>query len=66
MHAEWRKSSFSGTTEAECVEVAYSTTVRLRDTKNRGGGILTLPTASWSPHRLTTIGDESVVGEPGM
>ncbi|MGH3858702.1 DUF397 domain-containing protein [Actinokineospora sp.] len=52
MHAEWRKSSFSDPDEANCVEVAYSVDVRLRDSKNPDGGSLILPPSSWSPERL--------------
>jgi hypothetical protein len=58
----WRTSSFTGGNQASCVEVAYSAVVRVRDTKNRGGGMLTLPAASWSPQHLISprpsCGDE--------
>ncbi|MEV7039918.1 DUF397 domain-containing protein [Amycolatopsis sp. NPDC051061] len=42
----WRKSSYSGQ-EAECVEVALARVVRIRDTKDRPGGTLTISTRSW-------------------
>jgi hypothetical protein len=42
----WRKSSYSGQ-EAECVEVALAQVVRIRDTKDRPGGTLEIPTRSW-------------------
>ncbi|MBC6447241.1 DUF397 domain-containing protein [Actinokineospora xionganensis] len=48
MHAEWRKSSFSSGDGAACVEVAYSTEVRLRDSKAPEAGTLRLPASSWA------------------
>ncbi|WP_436493683.1 DUF397 domain-containing protein [Actinokineospora sp. HUAS TT18] len=48
MHGAWRKSSFSGG-EVNCVEVAYTATVRVRDSKNPEGGILRFPESAWSP-----------------
>ncbi|WP_082860156.1 DUF397 domain-containing protein [Alloactinosynnema sp. L-07] len=48
MHGEWRKSSFSGS-EVNCVEVAYTATVRVRDSKNPDGGMLRFPDDAWSP-----------------
>ncbi|WP_436500512.1 DUF397 domain-containing protein [Actinokineospora sp. HUAS TT18] len=55
MHAEWRKSTFSQGTEPDCVEVAYSAEVRLRDSKNPDGGVLTLPASAWQPSRLVAV-----------
>ncbi|MGH2669502.1 DUF397 domain-containing protein [Actinokineospora sp.] len=52
MHGEWRKSSFSDGGQAECVEVAYSTEIRLRDSKAPDVGTLRLPVSSWTPHLL--------------
>lgn len=44
---EWRKSSRSNAANA-CVEVALTEkVVAVRDSKNAGGPILTLPTSSW-------------------
>lgn len=54
MHRAWRKSSFSDHAGA-CVEVAYSATVRVRDSKNPTGGTLTLPPVAWSPERLANL-----------
>jgi hypothetical protein len=43
---KWRKSSFSST-ETNCVEVAYSKAIEVRDTKDRDGGQLAVTTAAW-------------------
>ncbi|MGW4060934.1 DUF397 domain-containing protein [Amycolatopsis sp. NPDC004747] len=42
----WRKSSYSQHTD--CVEVAVSTTVGVRDTKSRHLGQLTVSRAAWT------------------
>ena len=47
MRAEWRKSTFSGTEQPDCVEVAYATEVRLRDSKNPDAGTLTVSPPAW-------------------
>lgn len=57
MHAEWRKSTFSQATEANCVEIAYSTFVRVRDSNDPDGGTLRLHGSSWSPQRLALLKD---------
>ncbi|PIM70694.1 DUF397 domain-containing protein [Streptomyces sp. JV178] len=45
----WRKSSYSGNTGGECVEVAPLTPhIAVRDSKNPGGGTLTLSAAAFS------------------
>ena len=43
----WRKSSRSGGSGAQCVELAYqaSVTSAVRDSKNPDGPVLTFPTA---------------------
>jgi Domain of unknown function (DUF397) len=43
----WRKSSRS-TDASNCVEVSYTNTVDVRDSKNPTGPTLTLPTPTWS------------------
>lgn len=45
--AEWRTASYSGQGQ-DCVEVALDPVkVRVRDTKNRGGGQLDVAPAAW-------------------
>ncbi|GAA2991481.1 DUF397 domain-containing protein [Actinokineospora diospyrosa] len=49
----WRKSSFSGGSGTDCVEVAWSADrpagddVLVRDSKNPAGPMLTLPSSAW-------------------
>ncbi len=46
--ATWRKSSFSGQSTGDCVEVAFASTgVAVRDSKNAAGPMLNLPVAAW-------------------
>lgn len=48
----WRKSTHSGS-QAECVEVGHATgQIKVRDTKDRQGPVITLNPTAW--HRLTT------------
>jgi hypothetical protein len=42
----WRKSSYSGT-EENCDEVSLGTVSRIRDTKDRAGGNLSVSAAAW-------------------
>jgi hypothetical protein len=46
MRAVWRTSSY--TLEVNCVEVALGAAARIRDTKDRSGGTLEIPTRSWA------------------
>jgi hypothetical protein len=47
--AAWGKSSYSSGDDANCVEVATSsTTVGVRDTKDRAAGHLTIPAPAWT------------------
>ncbi|CAL9274576.1 hypothetical protein SUDANB5_03059 [Streptomyces sp. SudanB5_2050] len=53
----WFKSSYSGSNEPDCVEVALAdTTVHVRDSKNRDGEHLAFTDASWTAfvHTVTT------------
>ena len=44
----WRKSSYSGANGGECVEVASTPgAVMVRDTKDRNGGMLSVPASAW-------------------
>lgn len=46
--APWRKSSYSGGGNTECVEVArWSSIVAVRDTKNRTGGHFAVSRTAW-------------------
>ncbi|MGW7055022.1 DUF397 domain-containing protein [Streptomyces sp. NPDC054887] len=45
----WRKSSYSGTQGDNCVEVAASPhTVHVRDSKDKAGPVLALPSDAWA------------------
>lgn len=45
----WRKSSYSGTGNGNCVEVGFAAAnVVLRDTKARAAGQLTADTRAWA------------------
>ncbi|MEV4866684.1 DUF397 domain-containing protein [Streptomyces ossamyceticus] len=47
--ARWRKSSFSGSTGGDCVEMAdgFPGTVPVRDSKNTGGPVLLVGPDAW-------------------
>ncbi|MFJ8494161.1 DUF397 domain-containing protein [Streptomyces sp. NPDC094038] len=45
---QWFKSSYSGSEGGNCVEVATSATVHVRDSKTPDGPILTVSPATWS------------------
>ena len=47
MESNWRKSSYSGSNGGECVEVATTGTVLVRDTADRGGPMLTFTADAW-------------------
>ncbi|WP_436494427.1 DUF397 domain-containing protein [Actinokineospora sp. HUAS TT18] len=55
MDAEWRKSSVSQAGGQDCVEVAYATQVRVRDSKNPDGGTLAFPADTWLPQHLASV-----------
>ena len=47
-NAAWRTSSYSGT-NGNCVEVgAIGTAIRVRDTKDRDGVALSIPSNAWA------------------
>jgi uncharacterized protein DUF397 len=43
----WRKSSYSGSNGGQCIEVAASDRVLVRDSKNPDGGRLGFSAQSW-------------------
>ena len=46
--ASWRKSSYSGGSGGNCVEVANAaSTVMVRDTRDRDGGTLAFTAGAW-------------------
>ena len=48
---EWRKSSYSGGTSNDCVEVAFNLTgneTHLRDSKDPEGGSIKISRAGWA------------------
>ncbi|SCE61464.1 protein of unknown function [Streptomyces sp. Termitarium-T10T-6] len=46
---EWRKSSYSGTSGGDCVEVAATpAAIHVRDSKNQAGPRLTLAPTTWA------------------
>jgi hypothetical protein len=48
INPRWRKSSFSGNGGGSCVEVADQPAhVLIRDTQDRTGPVLKIPTAAW-------------------
>lgn len=47
-HREWRKSSYSGTGNDSCVEVAFGAeVVGVRDSKNASGPTLAFSETAW-------------------
>lgn len=48
MNSPWRKSSHSDANGGDCVEVATSDAVMIRDTANRDGVTLTVSAGAWS------------------
>lgn len=48
MHFEWKKSSYSGGTGGDCVEVGVTPyAIGVRDTKNRAQGHLIVSPRTW-------------------
>ena len=44
----WRKSSYSGNGGGECVEVAASDSVLVRDSRDQGGLVLRFTASAWA------------------
>ncbi|MGH3176861.1 MAG: DUF397 domain-containing protein [Streptosporangiaceae bacterium] len=53
MDSIWRKSSYSGDNGGECVEVATTGDVLVRDTADRGGPVLTFTAEAWRAFTAT-------------
>jgi cobalamin biosynthesis protein CobT len=47
MESNWRKSSYSGSNGGECIEVAATEAVLVRDTADRTGPVLTFTSDAW-------------------
>jgi hypothetical protein len=47
LNSDWRKSTYSGGSGGDCVEVASGSGVLVRDTTNREGGALTFSLEAW-------------------
>lgn len=45
---DWFKSSYSGSSGDNCVEVAVDRSIHVRDSKQREGGQLALSPTAWS------------------
>lgn len=43
----WRKSTYSGNAQSQCVEVRPGTRVGVRDSKHRTGGTLDVRPTTW-------------------
>jgi hypothetical protein len=43
----WRKSTYSDANGGDCVEVASTDVITVRDTTDRGGGVLVVSTEAW-------------------
>ncbi|MFI2435756.1 DUF397 domain-containing protein [Streptomyces sp. NPDC018693] len=55
----WFKSSYSGTQGDNCVEVAMTETIHVRDSKQRESGQLALSPTAWS--KFVTYATEAQV-----
>ena len=56
----WRKSSYSGANNGNCVEVGTAArTVAVRDSKDPSGPRLAIPAASWSAFTTRVQDDEA-------
>ncbi|WNV84402.1 DUF397 domain-containing protein [Umezawaea sp. Da 62-37] len=50
----WRKSSYSGEGQSDCVEIAHSQSeVLVRDSKNTAGPALAFPAVQWQTFLAT-------------
>jgi hypothetical protein len=56
----WRTSSYSGSNGGQCVEVATSGRVLIRDTKDRAGAVLTFGPNAWREFAARVKNDRAV------
>ena len=56
----WRTSSYSGSNGGQCVEVATSGRVLVRDTKDRAGAVLTFRPNAWREFAARVKNDRAV------
>lgn len=55
-YGEWRKSSFSSSSQTDCVEVSLGVEhARVRDSKNAGGPVLAVTPAAWGAFVVTAV-----------
>lgn len=52
-NSAWRKSSYSGGSTGNCVEVATADSVLVRDTASRDGFTLSMPATTWTAFLVT-------------
>jgi hypothetical protein len=55
--AQWRKSSYSSGGEANCVEVALTSVIGVRDTKDRAAGYLAVAPNAWAAFITKVVKD---------
>jgi hypothetical protein len=53
MSSEWRKSTYSGGSSNNCVEVATAGSVLVRDTTDRDGCTLSVSVGAWAKFTST-------------
>ena len=53
MESNWRKSSHSGSNGGECVEVASTDVIMVRDSTDRSGPMLAFSAPAWSTFTAT-------------
>lgn len=52
----WRKSTHSDANGGDCIEVAATDLIMVRDTKDRNGPVLTVSTEAWRRFTVTLKG----------
>jgi len=49
----WRKSTYSDANGGDCIEVASTDVIMIRDTVDRGGSILIVPAEVWQKFTMS-------------